>query len=176
MEITIKELNKHEITRIKEIDRSEEIGYKYVHNDGELEKVELNVHAPRWTPEIIQENINMLTPILDNEGHFLGAFHQEKLVGVAVLGGEFIGDNQDELQMAFLYTSNGYRRSGIGKQLMDKVSHLAKSKGAKKLYISAAETESAVSFYLHYGCKLAPKVNSELYALNPEDIHFIKEL
>ncbi|MBT2699071.1 GNAT family N-acetyltransferase [Bacillus sp. ISL-40] len=78
--------------------------------------------------------------------------------------------------MAFLYTSNGYRKKGIGKRLMDKVSEIARGKGAKKLYISATETESAVNFYLNYGCKFAPKVHEELFALNPEDIHFIKEL
>jgi ribosomal protein S18 acetylase RimI-like enzyme len=176
MEIIIKKLNKESVNRITEIDRSEKIKYKYVYNSGKLEAIEINHNVPTWTPDMNEENIQMLTPILENGGHFLGAFYQEKLVGVAVLGGEFIGDNQDELQMAFLYTSNGYRRYGIGRKLMDRVSEIAKSLGAKKLYISAAETESAVSFYLNYGCELASKVNEKLFALNPEDIHLIKEL
>ncbi|GGE51793.1 hypothetical protein GCM10011391_33240 [Pullulanibacillus camelliae] len=34
------------------------------------------------------DNIQMLTPILEKGGHFLGAFGKDKLVGVAILGGE----------------------------------------------------------------------------------------
>jgi ribosomal protein S18 acetylase RimI-like enzyme len=78
--------------------------------------------------------------------------------------------------MAFLYVSNGYRRQGIARRLMDEVSRIARERGARRLYISATETESAVGFYLDYGCKLAESVDPALFALEPTDIHLTFDL
>ncbi len=176
MSIKIMELEKEQLCRIGEIDRSEQIKFKYVYKDGGLQKVEFNFDDPGWNDEQIKQNINMLAPKLEKGGVLLGAFDGDRLVGISALGGEFIGDDLDELQLAFLYVSNGYRRQGIAGRLMDIICERARERGAKRLYISATESESAVGFYLSYGCKLAPKVNKALYALEPHDIHMMKEL
>ncbi|MBT2699072.1 hypothetical protein J7E79_16910 [Bacillus sp. ISL-40] len=85
MDIIIKELSKENINRITEIDRSEMIRYKYVYKNGTLETIEINHKVPTWTPEMNEENIQMLTPILEKDGHFLAAFDRDKLVGVLYL-------------------------------------------------------------------------------------------
>jgi ribosomal protein S18 acetylase RimI-like enzyme len=78
--------------------------------------------------------------------------------------------------MAFLYVSNGYRRRGIARALMDEVCRLGGDRGARQLYISAAETESAVGFYLDYGCRLAEAVDPALFELEPTDVHLTLDL
>lgn len=94
--------------------------------------------------ELHKENLNRITEInrseMDEENiHLLRErgplFDKDKLVGVAVLGGVFIGEKLVQLQMAFLYTSNGFRKKGIGKMLIVKVSQISKELGANKLYI-----------------------------------------
>ncbi len=106
----------------------------------------------------------------------LGALDKDLLVGIAVLGNRFIGENQGQLQLAFLHVSSGYRRQGVAAHLLSEVCRLATERGASQLYISATESESAVGFYLSQGAKLAEKVDKELYALEPEDIHLTLDL
>ncbi len=59
---------------------------------------------------------------------------------------------------------------------MDEICRLARRRGAKQLYISATQTESAVGFYLRYGCRLAEAVDPALYELEPKDIHLMLDL
>jgi hypothetical protein len=48
--------------------------------------------------------------------------------------------------------------------------------GARKLYVSATPSVSAVGFYRNRGFELAEEVNKELFELEPEDIHMIMKL
>jgi ribosomal protein S18 acetylase RimI-like enzyme len=127
--------------------------------------------APRWDERYVEKLAAQLTPKLAAGGTLLGAFEGEELAGVGVLGGEFIGEPANQLEIAFLYVSRPYRRQGVAKRLMDELAEIARARGAEELYISATETESAVGFYLDYGCRLAERVNPELYRLEPKDIH-----
>ena len=86
------------------------------------------------------------------------------------------GSNVDQIQLVLLHVSRAYRRQGIAARLMDEVVTLARERGAAYLYISATESRSAVGFYLSQGCELAQDVDPELYALEPNDIHFVKRL
>jgi ribosomal protein S18 acetylase RimI-like enzyme len=156
--VRIEELRPSELGRIREIDRSESVRFKYVYDRGELRPVEINHQIPTWTEAMIVEAEEMLAPKL------------------AVLGGEFTGAGANQLQMAFLYVSNGYRRRGIAGALLDDLCLRARQRGAEQLYISATETESALGFYLGYGCRLADAVNPALYALEPTDIHLTFDL
>jgi GNAT superfamily N-acetyltransferase len=154
-----------------EIDRSESIRTTYVYDHGRLREVE-NVHeAPRWSEEYAAKLAAQLEPKLAAGGSFLGAFEGDELAGVAVLGGEFIGEHRRQLEVAFLYVSKPYRRQGVAKRLMDDLAARARARGAQELYVSATETESAVGFYLDYGCRLAERVDPELFRLEPNDIH-----
>jgi len=59
---------------------------------------------------------------------------------------------------------------------MNELSKVALSRGAKYLYISSTETESAVNFYRSYGSQITNEVDKELFEKEPEDIHMIKRL
>ena len=170
------ELGADDLGRIGEIDRSETVRLKYLYDDGTLRPVEINHEIPTWSDGMVAEAVGMLAPKLRDGGVLLGAFDGDRLVGVAVLGGVFIGEARDQLQLAFLYVSNGYRRRGIAKRLMDEACARARLKGARQLYVSATETESAVGFYLGYGCRLAQQVDQALYRLEPLDIHLTLDL
>ena len=50
------------------------------------------------------------------------------------------------------------------------------NRGADQLYVSAVPSESAVGFYRSQGFRLADEVHPDLYELEPDDIHMIKEL
>jgi GNAT superfamily N-acetyltransferase len=176
MAIRTLELSQDDLGRIAEIDRSEKVRFKYVYERGALRQVEINHDIPTWTERMVAEAVEMLEPKLREGGVFLGAFDDDRIVGVAVLGGAFIGEARDQLQLAFLYVSNGYRRRGVARRLLDEACLLARVKGARQLYISATETESAVGFYLSYGCELAQRVDETLYRLEPSDIHLTLDL
>ena len=45
--------------------------------------------------------------------------------------------------------------------------------GAKGFYISSIPSENTVHFYQHPGCELIAKPDPALFALEPEDIHFV---
>ena len=169
-DVCVVEMDAADLGRIREIDRSESVRRKHVYDRGELRPVEINHEIPRWSEEMVAEATEMLAPKLAAGGVLLGAFAGDTLVGVAVLGGDFIGAQSNQLQLVFLYVSNSFRRRGIARQLMDEVCLCARSRGAKQLYISATETESAVGFYFRYGCQLAEAVDPVLYELEPADI------
>jgi hypothetical protein len=48
--------------------------------------------------------------------------------------------------------------------------------GSKRIYVSAVPSESAVGFYKSFGFDLVAEPLSELYELEPDDIHMILEL
>ena len=75
-----------------------------------------------------------------------------------------------------MYVTRNFRRKGIGKQLMNELSKEAINRGAKFLYISSAETESAVNFYKNFGSKLTDEIDQEPFDLEPNDIHMLKRL
>ena len=81
-----------------------------------------------------------------------------------------------EMQYDLMYVSRNYRRQGIATRLMDELSHEAKKRGAKSLYISSTETESAVNFYRSTGSVLTGEVDRELFEREPKDIHMIRKL
>lgn len=172
----IEQLEKSEIKRLGEMDRSEKVTLLYKYSKGKLLPEETDLNVPRWREEDVERQINKLSAELDQGGTLFGATDGGVLAGLAVLGNKFVGEHSDELQLASLHVSRAYRRQGIATKLFEAASKIAKEKGAKRLYISVTPSESAVGFYLSHGCKLATHVDEELFAQEPEDIHMIKEL
>ena len=167
-----------EVERISELDRSEHITRAYEVKAGVLAQVEVDWQVPNWLTEgdgdhSLAEQIAFCRAHLDQGGVMLGAFKDDLLVGVAVVRPRL---REDMAQLAFLHVSRGFRRLGIAKRLMEGASEFARSAGARRMYVSAVPSESAVGFYLSQKCRLAETVDPELYALEPEDIHLILEL
>jgi ribosomal protein S18 acetylase RimI-like enzyme len=165
------------IGRIAEIDRSEQVTRGYCYRNGKLEAGAVDWQVPRWFangPEhSVQGNVDFLTPILKQGGTLFGASDGDSLVGVMVYRPHL---TQDMAQLVFLHVSNGYRRQGIATRLTAECVRRAKADGAKRLYVSATPSESAVGFYQSQGFELVDKPHPELYALEPEDIHMFMKL
>jgi len=166
-------LQREEIERLKEIDRSEIVEGIYYSKNGKLELVKEFYAIKSW-PEgqgQVEKMINRLYDLYDRGGTVFGAFDNITIAGMAALESKFIGKNKDQLQLALLHVSNKYRKMGIGKKLLDLARNKAKEMGASKLYISASPSKNTVDFYMRVGCVLASEINEELFELEPEDIH-----
>ena len=173
--IVIRQMAKEELSpgRIAEIDVSESGGIVYRYADGDINSTSEVWHRPRWDSE---KCTNL------SEGWFaqslrgdviLGAFDEDLLVGISILRYEL---TDSMAQLDALFVSRHYRRRGIAARLTQEIIRLAKESGARELYVSATPSESAVGFYKSQGFRLAERVNKELYALEPKDIHMIRQL
>lgn len=174
--IFYRELSSNDVEKLNDIDRSEQIDFIYEMQHGEIVEVAAGHECPSWNQEQLRELKVRFQYELTCGGKAYGAFDKELLVGFAVLAHQFLGENQDQLQVDLMYVSRNYRRQGIATRLMDELSHEAKKRGAKSLYISSTETESAVNFYRSTGSVLTGEVDRELFEREPKDIHMIRKL
>ncbi len=164
-------LHKEEIKRVGEIDRTEIIEYIYYYKEGKLELVKEFCEVKKFGSEEVQIHFSSLNDIFNRGGFIFGAFNGSNIAGIISLANEFIGKNNDQLNLAGLWVSKDYRKMGVGKTLVELVKEKAKEMGAKKLYVSATPSENTVHFYMNRGFELAKEVIEKLYELEPEDIH-----
>jgi GNAT superfamily N-acetyltransferase len=157
--------------KIREIDRSETIHLIYTCKDGVLEEIPAGHECPNWREDAYQEIISRYEYELSNGGTAFGAFDGDRLVGFGVLAHKFRGKEQNQLQLDLMYVTRDYRRQGIGRRILDALRQAAKEKGAKYLYISSTETESAVKFYRSCGSTITSDIDEELFEKEPHDIH-----
>ena len=167
-----------EADRIREIDRSEEIRIGYRMQKGELQRMTVVWDSPNWDTEGDHEHsfahqIQFCRGHLEAGGVMIGAFAEERLVGVGVLRYEV---RPGMAQLAFLHVSNGYRRRGIASRLTQEMITAAQDHGALRMYVSAVPSGSALGFYQSRGFELTSKPLGELYELEPEDIHMVLKL
>ncbi|TYP74724.1 GNAT family N-acetyltransferase [Paenibacillus methanolicus] len=172
----IKPMGLEDAPRIRDIDRSETIGNVYSCANGVLAETKSGHECPNWQEEEYNSMIARFEQELRMGGTAYGAYDGETLVGFGVLANTFRGKDRDQLQVDLMYVTRAYRRQGIGSRIMDALSEAAIAKGAKSLYISSTETESAVKFYASRGSALTAEVDEELFAKEPLDIHMIKRL
>jgi ribosomal protein S18 acetylase RimI-like enzyme len=177
--ITIRRMQNSEIGRIAEIDRSQHVTKAYsVNRDGSLEPKDVDWHIPPWSMQgqhdhTVRAYIEGSQLILDCGGVLFGAFDGEPLVGFAIYRPDL---SHNTAQFAYLYVSNNYRNQGIGSKLTQRVIHLAKEDGAKRLYVSATPSAPTVDFYRSHGFEVTQEIDQQLYELEPEDIHMDKTL
>ena len=172
----IRELRRQELAAIWSIDRREFIGRVYRLHDGELILEDHNFDVPGWRPGAPEREAPAFLDCFDRGGSFFGAFSGTSLVGVGVLENRFIGEKRDKLQLKFLHVSRDFRGSGIGCRLFARAADRATELGARRLYISATPSENTINFYLSRGCQVSQDVDTELFELEPNDIHLELEL
>jgi predicted N-acetyltransferase YhbS len=174
--MNIRLLQRAEIPLVWQIDRREIVQNIYCLEHGELvlKPDYFDIHG--WPPGEAELYTSILLGCYDRGGTFWDAFENNTLVGVAILESKFIGSQQDTLQLKFLHVSRDYRKQGLGATLFERAIEKAKGLGAKKLYISATPSENTVNYYMRLGCVLAREIDPELFALEPEDIHFEYEI
>lgn len=158
------------------IDRSEFIDATFQLKEGKLEELPAELDSLGWNTGELKQIQQQYKQELNQGGMAFGAFQEELLVGFGVLGNRFMAEKQDHLHVDLMYVSANFRRQGIGTVLLNMIGAEAKKRGAAYLYISSAETKSAVTFYQKNGSLLTEKVDEELYHKEPEDIHMIINL
>ncbi|RAP78184.1 GNAT family N-acetyltransferase [Paenibacillus montanisoli] len=174
--VSIKQMKLEDSCKIHDIDRSETIHLIYTCSNGVLEEKKAGHECPNWEEDHVVEIIARYEDEVQNGGTAYGAYDKDKLVGFGVLAHKFRGKEKNRLQIDLMYVSREYRRQGIGKRIMDALSQAAIEKGAKYLYISSTETESAVKFYSSCGSAITSEIDKELFDKEPLDIHMLKKL
>lgn len=169
--INYKVIDKPEIELIRLIDRSEEIHEIYYYRNGKLE-LEKEFYSMKGFPiKELDIIIDRQLKIFNSGGQIIGAFDGEKMVGVASVENKRRGNLVNYYKMDILFVSKDYRKMNIGTRLVEECKTAAKSFGAGKLYISATPSKNTVDFYIKRGALLVEELNSELFKLEPEDIH-----
>jgi ribosomal protein S18 acetylase RimI-like enzyme len=175
----VRRLQAEDLSRVASIERSERVDIQYRVIDGELHKFPTAIaEVPSWDPtgsgpHSVAAHVTFCSSVVARGGAVLGAFDGEHTAGLAIVDPLF----EPKLAwLAFLHVSRPYRRRGAAQALWDAAVGIAMAAGAESMYISANPTEAAVGFYLRQGCRLANPVNPNLFAAEPEDIHFICSL
>jgi GNAT superfamily N-acetyltransferase len=176
--MTLRWMDETELGRLKEIDRSEIVRTGYEMRGGELAPYSVEWTVPSFLPEgesdhSIAAQIRFCRSHLNRGGRMLGAFDGDKLVGLGILTPEI---RPALAQLAYLHVSAGYRRSGIAARIVRALIAWASKTGARRIYVSATPSESAVNFYLDQGFVPVDEPLPELFELEPDDIHMIKWL
>jgi GNAT superfamily N-acetyltransferase len=164
----IRTITSDELARVHEIDVSEESNAIFVQRGTHLKQV---VHARNrawlseqdWAP-----GVRVLQAFVHAGGSAFGAFDDDRLIGFAVLRTRLTADTD---QLASLYIDKAFRRQGVARGLVERVVDQAVDSGALNLYVSAAPSLAAVSFYLDCGFTPVAEPHPELFELEPEDIH-----
>jgi ribosomal protein S18 acetylase RimI-like enzyme len=176
--LEIRRMHSSELSRIGEIDRSEHVTEEYVHRRGVLEARAVDVHVAPWALDgdgehSLRGRIAAWRPLLAGGATLIGAFDVEALAGFAIYRPR-IGDGVANL--AALYVSRSHRRRGVASRLVEEVARLARARGARRLYVSATPSSSAVGFYRSHGFAPTDQPDPTLFALEPDDIHMTVEL
>lgn len=178
-EFTYRWMEPDEIERLGEIDRSEKILGHYNYQNGRLQKNTVDWDVPTWSKKgtdeySLQAQITFCREHLAKNGRMLGAFNiDQTLVGIGIIEPNI---EPGITQLAFLYTSNAFRRQGIAQQLVANLSAEAKRLGNHSLYVSATPSGSAVGFYLSQGFEVTDNPIPKLLELEPEDIQMLRKI
>ena len=172
-EVNLRRLGLDAVGLVADIDRSERIDTKYFVEAGQLRSAAVPVlEVPRWYTEgdgdfTVAHQIEFCSEAIAGGGILLGAFDAEAVLGLCVVNPAF---EPPMAWLAFLHVTAPARRGGVASALWAEAVALARTAGARSLYVSATPSPSAVGFYLGQGCRLT-EPHPELFAREPEDIH-----
>ena len=176
--ITYRVLERHELARVGEIDRTERIGLLYVQHGTELEPVSGDFSASRWHADGGGEH-SVAHQVAECErwtaagGTAIGAFAGDRLVGIGIVVPHV---RKRIAQLAYLHVSDGHRGTGIGVHLTADLERIARKAGDKSMVVSATPSENTVGFYRGRGFEPTATPLPELLELEPEDVHLEKRL
>ncbi|MBB6235868.1 GNAT superfamily N-acetyltransferase [Pedobacter sp. AK013] len=169
--LSIRNLEKHEVERTREIDRSEEIFGIYQFRNNQLNLVPHRESVLGFEQNELKAIISRQIKLIENGGQVFSAFDAEKMIAIASVENKKRGLLLNYCKMDILYVSKLYQGKGVASQLLDACKQAAKNFGAEKLYISATPTKNTVDFYLKRGARLVLELDQVLFAEEPEDIH-----
>lgn len=107
---------------------------------------------------------------LEEGGFAYGAFLGDVLIGFALVRPGTFGSRGQYLDLEEFHVSEPFRGHGAGGALFRLAAEEARSKGARKLYISAHSAKETMAAYKKLGCVLAEEINAELAEKEPCDV------
>ncbi|MEI8238860.1 MAG: GNAT family N-acetyltransferase [Actinomycetota bacterium] len=176
MEIRI--LERDELARVGEIDRTERIEVLFEQNGTELVASRGVWNAPAWNLDghgehSVSAQHETLLRNADAGGIALGVFSNDRLVGIGVV---VLHIRPAMAQLAYLHVSRRSRSAGIGRSLSLALERIAHRAGDTEIVVSATPSENTVRFYLGRGYQPMEQPLPELLELEPEDIHMGKQI
>lgn len=176
--IEFKRLARVELSSVAGIDRTERIELIYEQHGAELVERRGNWTSAAWEPHgrgehSVEAQRLALDRYVDAGGIALGAFSNERLVGIGVVVPHL---RPRIAQLAYLHVSAAFRAKGIGRRLSDELDQIARDAGDTEMVVSAAPSENTIRFYTRRGYKLVGQALPELYEPEPEDVQMSKAL
>jgi GNAT superfamily N-acetyltransferase len=176
--VEFRTLSRTELSRVAEIDRRERIDARYDQHGTELVAQQGDWSASAWVPDghgehSVEAQVHALEHYVDAGGIALGAFANERLVGVGVVVPHL---RPGIAQLAFLHVSAPLRATGIGSRLCEQLEAIARAAGDSDMVVSATPSENTVRFYLGRGFQPMAEPLAELFELEPDDVHMRKAL
>ena len=176
--VEIRPLDRDELVRVAEIDRTEHIGVLYTQDGERLVERRGSWDAPAWErgghgPHSVEAKVGELHGYVDVGGVALGAFAEGRLVGIGVVLPRL---RPGLAQLAFLHVSAPWRGTGVGARLSAELDDVARSAGATEMVVSATPSRNTVTFYLGRGFLPMRHPLDELVELEPDDVHMHKPL
>lgn len=154
------------------LDMSEIVSHNYRVEDSGLVLFEFVCRIPDWGDANRQRRVSALNSLLADGGAVVVANMDGRTVGIASLESRIY--QKGRMQLFSLHVDHEHRSRGVGRALFREIERIARAKGARGLYISAAPKKSTVDFYLAMGAVVTGAVERALFDRNPDDIHMDK--
>jgi GNAT superfamily N-acetyltransferase len=176
--VEFRRLDRTELSRIVEIDRSERIYVLYEQHGTQLVARHGNWRASAWDPDgngehSVEAKMHELQRYAGTGGVALGALASGRLVGIGVVVPHL---RRGIAQLAFLHVSASFRARGIGSRSFEQLEEIARAAGDSEMVVSATPSENTVRFYLGRGFQPMADPLPELFEVEPEDVHMRKIL
>ena len=176
--VEFRRLDRTELSRVDEIDRTERIDVRYVQHGTQLVARHGDWSASAWDPDgrgehSLQAQVRAVEHYVDDGGIALGAFTGGRLVGIGIVVPHL---RPGVAQLAYLHVSAPFRAMGIGSRMIDQLEQIGRTAGDSDMVVSATPSENTVRFYLGRGFQPMAEPLDELFEVEPEDVHLRKEL
>jgi GNAT superfamily N-acetyltransferase len=176
--VEIRDLERDELSRVGEIDRTEHIKMLFEQVGSELVERRGSWDAGAWDPDgqgeysVAAQHRSLLRYVAAG-GFARGAFSNGRLVGIGVVVPHI---RRAVAQLASLHVSHAHRSAGIGSRLCADLEQIARRVGDTEIVVTATPSENTVRFYLGRSYRPMTKPFPELLELEPEDIHMSKAI
>ncbi len=174
--VEIRDLERSELSRVGEVDRTERIDVLFEQRGTELVSRRGTWNSPPWDADghgehSVDAQHQALVHYFDAGGTVRGAFSDGQLVGIGAVVPHI---RRALAQLAYLHVSQEFRSAGIGSRLSDDLELIARRAGDTEIVVTATPSENTVRFYLGRGYRPMRQPVPELLELEPEDIHMAK--
>jgi GNAT superfamily N-acetyltransferase len=176
--VEFRDLERDELSRVGEIDRTERIDVIFEQHGTELVARRGNWSAAAWDRDghgehSVEAQRRALMDYADEGGVARGAFSQGRLVGLGVVVPHI---RPAIARLAYLHVSKDFRSAGIGGRLCAELELIARRCGDTEIVVTATPSENTVRFYSGRGYRPMAEPLPELLESEPEDIHMGKLL